>query len=633
MNRLRALHRWTGLTAGCLFTVVAMTGALMAFRVQLEPLLSPALLTVPACTAPLPPDALVAAARASSPASGDLDAVRLYGDATFSARVRFSDGRWIYVDPCSARVLGSADVYGGAFGTLAKLHIFGYLPFGQLLAGGLALLMALAMAGAGMRLWWPSSPGGRREQCDRQSRFGLRGLRRLGDSLRLKPGLRGRAFNLNLHKTAAIYAAPVLLASALTGLPQAFGWARDALDIISASAPQPAAQPIASPIAPPTAAPPAKPPSSHSSRAGRRISSTAAHPSQDTAGPMQRATLAAIWQQLRYIAPYLQKAQLRAPRGPDMPIVVEVVERDAPHANAAGYFYFHPATGALLRHTPYAENSRGHRLYLWALALHYGWLGGVAGQLLLMLGALAVPLLAWTGTASYLRGLRQRGAGPAGGASAADGNRAVPGVRAGLDQGLRLLVVRKQVEAEGICSFELAGPDGGPLPPYAAGAHLEVLTPGGHIRHYSLCGDPRDSKCYRIGVLRCPDSRGGSRAMHEELHAGDAIETSLPRNHFPLAMEARHSVLLAGGIGITPILAMAEQLAANGASFELHYCCRSEHHAAFHAALDKPHLAQRVQYHYSVGRRHSRLDLAALLAAPAPGTHVYACGPLLVLDL
>jgi vanillate O-demethylase ferredoxin subunit len=549
---LLPLHRWTGLTTGLLLTAVALTGALMVFRVQLEPLVSPDLVSVPVCAAPLPLDALVAVARAASPHSGTLRTVRLYSDA--SARVGFSDKRWIFVDPCSGKVLGSEAVYGGPFGTLAKLHIFGYLPFVELLAGSLALLAACVMAAAGLLLWRPAS------------------LRALQGSWRPKTGLRGRARKLNLHRTVALYAAPVLLACALTGLPQAFAWARNAIDFISLSPPRPAI-----------------------------VAQTAVG---------QPAPLAPMWRQVQAMTPRPQKLQLRMPHIPDTPVVLEVVERGAPHPNAISYFYFDPASGALLHHTPYAANPRGHRIYLWALALHYGWIGGVTGQLILLLGALLVPLLAWTGTASYLRG-RATGAGT------------VP---------QQLLVARRTIEADGVCSFDLVCPQGGTLPRFTAGAHLEVRTPGGQTRHYSLCNDPRDTRRYRIAVLRCADSRGGSRSMHDTLHEGGIIEASKPRNHFPLAPDARHSVLLAGGIGITPILSMAEQLVADNASFELHYCCRGEQHAAFRTTLARARFAGRVQFHYSEGPDQSRLDLDKLLAHPAPGVHVYTCGPARFID-
>ena len=118
-------------------------------------------------------------------------------------------------------------------------------------------------------------------------------------------------------------------------------------------------------------------------------------------------------------------------------------------------------------------------------------------------------------------------------------------------------VVRKSVEAIDICTFELAEPLGNALPNFGAGSHIDVHVRDGLVRQYSLCNDPRETHRYLIGVLRVPNSRGGSRAMHEDLQEGDVIEIGEPRNHFPLAHAAKQSLLVAGGIGVTPILCMA----------------------------------------------------------------------------
>src|SRR5262245_55694027 len=110
---------------------------------------------------------------------------------------------------------------------------------------------------------------------------------------------------------------------------------------------------------------------------------------------------------------------------------------------------------------------------------------------------------------------------------------------------------RKTVEAPDICSFELVGPDGRPLPAFSAGAHIDVHLPGGLTRQYSLCNDPAEVDRYVIAVLRDPATRGGSQAMHDLVHEGGELRISAPRNHFPLVPGARRSVLLAGGIGVT----------------------------------------------------------------------------------
>jgi vanillate monooxygenase ferredoxin subunit len=192
---------------------------------------------------------------------------------------------------------------------------------------------------------------------------------------------------------------------------------------------------------------------------------------------------------------------------------------------------------------------------------------------------------------------------------------------------LQLRVVRKAPLADGICGFELADPAGAPLPPFTAGAHLDVHLPGGLLRQYSLCNDPTETHRYQLGVLREPASRGGSVAMHDHVHEGDLIGVSEPKNHFPLAADAPCSLLMAGGIGITPILAMAEQLARDGAAFELHYAARTAARAAFAERLRAAPYAPRVHLHLDDGPAPQRLDIAALLAAQPAGTHLYVCGP------
>lgn len=182
-------------------------------------------------------------------------------------------------------------------------------------------------------------------------------------------------------------------------------------------------------------------------------------------------------------------------------------------------------------------------------------------------------------------------------------------------------------EAEGIRSYELAPADGGALPAFTAGAHVDVQVPGGPVRPYSLCSDPAQPARWRIAVQREPASRGGSAGMHAQVHEGSVISVGLPRNLFPLAAGARSHLLLAGGIGITPLLAMAHTLAAQGADFELHYCTRSAARTAFAAELQRAGFAARVHLHHDDGPPAQRLDLAALLAAPQTGRHLYVCGP------
>lgn len=192
---------------------------------------------------------------------------------------------------------------------------------------------------------------------------------------------------------------------------------------------------------------------------------------------------------------------------------------------------------------------------------------------------------------------------------------------------LNVRVARRTCEAIGIDTFELVPIDGGTLPPASAGAHIDVHVPGGLVRQYSLANDPADSHRYLIGVLDDPQSRGGSSAMHSQLNEGDTLRISSPKNHFPLAEDATHTVLLAGGIGVTPMLAMAERLLSSGASFELHYSTRSPERTAFRSRLAAERFSGHIHHHFDDGDPGQHLKLDAVLSLDDPGVHLYVCGP------
>jgi vanillate O-demethylase ferredoxin subunit len=192
---------------------------------------------------------------------------------------------------------------------------------------------------------------------------------------------------------------------------------------------------------------------------------------------------------------------------------------------------------------------------------------------------------------------------------------------------LSVRVARKTQEATDICSLELVSTDGSALPGFSAGSHVDVHLPGGVVRQYSLCNDPAETHRYLIAVLRDPGSRGGSVAVHDAVKEGDELKISEPKNHFALAHEAQRSLLLAGGIGVTPILCMAERLAVTGADFEMHYATRSRDRMAFIERIQGSAFAGKVQFHFDDGAPEQRLDLQALLAQPQAGTHLYVCGP------
>lgn len=200
-----------------------------------------------------------------------------------------------------------------------------------------------------------------------------------------------------------------------------------------------------------------------------------------------------------------------------------------------------------------------------------------------------------------------------------------------LERTLTVRVERILRETPEILAFELAHPWGRTLPGYEAGAHIDVHMPGGFSRQYSLARWSSDAASnaasYVIGVKREAQSRGGSASMHERVREGDLLAISAPRNTFPLREAATRHLLLAGGVGMTPLLAMAQALAARGADFTLCVFARSEEHLAFAGALHSPTLAPHLRLHLDQGDATQRIDLRALLAKRAPGTHLYVCGP------
>jgi vanillate monooxygenase ferredoxin subunit len=191
---------------------------------------------------------------------------------------------------------------------------------------------------------------------------------------------------------------------------------------------------------------------------------------------------------------------------------------------------------------------------------------------------------------------------------------------------LEVRIAKRALDAVDIVALELAPVAGRALPSFSAGAHIDVEIAPGLVRQYSLCNDPGETDRYVIGVLRDPNSRGGSAAVHDRLAVGQLIRIGAPRNHFAL-VPARRYVLIAGGIGVTPILCMAERLARDAAVFEMHYCSRSPDRTAFMARIRASSFADRVHFHHDDGEPAQRLDLPAVLARPTADTHLYVCGP------
>ncbi|MFC6064053.1 PDR/VanB family oxidoreductase [Streptomyces ochraceiscleroticus] len=188
---------------------------------------------------------------------------------------------------------------------------------------------------------------------------------------------------------------------------------------------------------------------------------------------------------------------------------------------------------------------------------------------------------------------------------------------------LDLVVTRRTAEADSVISLELRDPNGADLPDWTPGAHLDLMLAPNLVRQYSLCSDPADRSMWRVAVLREPDSRGGSRRIHDELREESTVRVRGPRNHFTLAKAERY-VFIAGGIGITPIVPMVAAAEAAGAEWTLGYGGRSRATMAFSGHLTAAYgerVALRPQDEYGI------LDLGTLLGAPDKDTLVYCCGP------
>lgn len=197
------------------------------------------------------------------------------------------------------------------------------------------------------------------------------------------------------------------------------------------------------------------------------------------------------------------------------------------------------------------------------------------------------------------------------------------------DNRLAAFVHTLRFEAQGILGVELRPQGDQVFPPFSAGAHIDLHLPNGLVRSYSLLNSPEDCGRYVLGILRDRGSRGGSAFVHDSLRVGMQLQISRPRNLFPLEENAAHSVLVAGGIGVTPIYCMFNRLRALGRSVELLYCARSRQEAAFVEELAASDAA--IQLHFD-DEKGGPMDLGAFLGARASTAHFYCCGPTPMID-
>ena len=177
--------------------------------------------------------------------------------------------------------------------------------------------------------------------------------------------------------------------------------------------------------------------------------------------------------------------------------------------------------------------------------------------------------------------------------------------------------------------FEFARPDGAPLPPYEPGAHVDMHLPNGMLRNYSLIVARPEPDTYTFGIKRDPASRGGSRYIHDELRVGKLLKISPPRNNFPLKEDAEHTILLAGGIGITPIWCMVQRLEELSLPWTLHYSCRSRADMAFLHELER---MTGPAFHFDDEHAGKFLDIAGIVGGAPKDAHLYCCGPTPMLD-
>ncbi len=340
---------------GLLIALSAVTGIGLAFRPQLEPQVYAGLMQSSRCVQQVPLDGLVAAGLAAHPSS-TVNYIRVYSNPGAAARLRFANNDTLYLDRCSGKVLGEQNRYRGLFGRIEQLHTMHYWKIGPKLAGSWALGFAVLMICGGIYVVLPL----------------LRARWKL--VIQINWRLKRRAWNLNLHRTLALYASPIFLMSALTALPQAFEWVENSLYALDAT---------------PTAAPPRS-----AAQTGPRISIDAAWREADKRWPKSRETL------------------IHIPNKPGDAVEIIAIARDAWHDYARNYLYLDANSGGVLSVRPYEQLGAGSKVYYAAISLHTGLPAGLLGQIIMALSASTLIVVIYAGFASYLRS-RQRHAGGA----------------------------------------------------------------------------------------------------------------------------------------------------------------------------------------------------------------------------
>jgi vanillate monooxygenase ferredoxin subunit len=196
-----------------------------------------------------------------------------------------------------------------------------------------------------------------------------------------------------------------------------------------------------------------------------------------------------------------------------------------------------------------------------------------------------------------------------------------------MSETLRPVIVAKKIDlAHNMASFELTDPSGAELPAFSAGSHIDVTLPGGLVRQYSLSNSESERNRYVIGVWKDPNSRGGSRTLHTEVSVGDVLQVGPPRNRFRAPASIKRAVLLARGIGVTPMLSLADHFKAKGVPFELHYVFALMSPEAFRDTVEQSPYAENTKFYYEARELNQLLDPAAVLASQPEDAHLFICG-------
>ncbi len=561
---LLSIHRWIGLAFGLLLIVQALTGVAIVFREELNRTIHADALTVVPTGPAMPVQQMLDMVRA---AHGDAPVTRIEYPTTADEAFLFR----IEPKDGSHRRMVAVDPYRGTItrdGELGDWPIEWLFELHHELLVGDTGAMLVGIGGIALLFMALTGPF---------LWWPGRGRIKQGLSVTFKGG--GYRGARDLHRVGGIAFALLLATSAFTGIVMVW------------KAPL---QPVINLVASTNAKPSVK---------VKERTDTALLPL-----PLDRVVEAAID---HYGGAKVRN--VRFPGGTGRVINVFLEADDYPRPRASNQIWLDGYTAKPLGTYEAATNPPGNGFIDWMLPIHSGEFLGTPGRWLFLFEALALAGFGITGFWMWVARRRLQAA-------------ALP-VLASRDT-VTVRVARAWNETPDVRGVELRAIDGAPLPPFTAGAHIDVMLGDDLIRQYSLWNDPADRERYCIAVLREPASRGGSDAVHA-LEQGQTLRIGKPRNSFPLVETAPRTLLIAGGIGITPLLAMAARLHAIGRPFTLHYAARSPAQAALLSQIEQTAWVGNVSPHFA-GR--PRFDSRAALAAAGPDAELYVCGPARLID-